>query len=629
MARNFCGFINLEENQNSDIAMKMANKLNINDLYSSRIHSYANAHLVNLYSQNFPEKHYSVFMNEMKTRYSIASFSILIHKEELINKLGCNVLPLMISEEELILRSFLKWGKNNTKYLEGDWSFVIWDNYEKEAFIAVNQHADGTLFFYQSGNKLFFSSLLTGLVGIDEIPNEVDKEKYFFENLRTSGIKFKTLYKDINFLPGGYQIRFSRNSFKLEQYWNLKSIAKVRWKNEKDYIEAFYESFNRAVCSRLDITSNWKAAMSGGLDSAATMALASNYFKEKKENLSALTYIPFDSSFNKYNSLNHYGDEKELATETANYCGNINLSFVTRDDKFLRYMLSYTKDFGTPPHIPNIWYVDKLSEQFSLSGSGLVMTAQGGNTCLTYVGIPTQSNLSQYLNDLQDGLNVDLKTHVMLVLTSTLRNLNTFIKDTKKDRRRRIKSLIQNKTFLKPEFVESIDGYALLEDYLYRYDPEKSPSENMFLKKLRPGETSRLGLWNKIGTRHDIAFVDPTRDKDFLELVYSFPNYLFNKNGEQKYIYKKTFNELVSPKVMNNKKRGYNLSDIISLYQADLDTFKDLLEAKNDTYIYRSMVDMDKIREIYFLLKNEKNFNENFVHSLSTKSNSIFHALMM
>jgi len=126
MARNFCVFVDLKASTNPEIAIEMASKMNLNRLYTCSSSSLSNAHMVNLYSGNFPTPDLSTFMKEASKRYSLVSFSMLICRDKLINLLGDNIDPMSTSDEELILRSYLKWGEDVVNYLSGDWAFTIW-----------------------------------------------------------------------------------------------------------------------------------------------------------------------------------------------------------------------------------------------------------------------------------------------------------------------------------------------------------------------------------------------------------------------------------------------------------------------------------------------------------------------
>ena len=62
MARNFCGFIDFDNETNPKIVFQMANRLNLNDLYTLNEKHISHAHMINLYSENFPAPKSDDFM---------------------------------------------------------------------------------------------------------------------------------------------------------------------------------------------------------------------------------------------------------------------------------------------------------------------------------------------------------------------------------------------------------------------------------------------------------------------------------------------------------------------------------------------------------------------------------------
>jgi len=564
----------------------------------------------------------------MADRYVIASFSLLICRDELIKKLGCNLDLSVTSDEELILRCYLKWGNEMVHQLHGDWAFAVWDNVKQSLFLARNQHADGTLFYYQAGSKFFFSSLLTGLVNIEGIPNKLDKEKFFIESLVISGYRSKTLYENIHFLRPGHQLTVSKNEVQLSQYWFPLEIPKVNFKHDQEYFEAFYETYNRAIQDRLSLSDQWGFALSGGLDSAATVGLASKYFKEKNEELRALCYVPSNNDFKKLNSKREYGDESEFAQVTADFNKNVNLEYVTKDDLFWEGMIDYKRDFGVPPNIHNVWFADAIAEGAKGRGMDMVMMAQGGNQGLSFKGVPSHVSLSQYQSDLRNGLNLNTLEFIKYSLKSTYSSGKKRVKNSPKIKKKKILNTLNNLTFLSQEFINDVNGYDLLEAHYYGVDKCLTEGEFKFRRQLKPGSHCRLGLWNQIATRYDIAYVDPTRDVRLLELVSSFPNHIFYRKEEPKFLYKQSFKEVVSPKVMYNRRSGMSLSDIPHQLKNDLARFNTLIEDKQNDAVFQEMVDGKKIKALYKTIEEETSFSEVFIDELRKKSSSLFQALL-
>ncbi|MFY0594470.1 asparagine synthase-related protein [Roseivirga sp.] len=630
MSRNFCGFVDFENQTKPEIVIQMAHKLNINGIYEPLYSRNHKAHMANLYSKSFSAPESTSFMEEISERFMLASFSQLIRLDDLGRKLDINLNLGAISDEEIILRSYLKWNKDIVHHLDGDWAFAIWDKFNQELFLARNPHGDGTLFYYADNNRVFFSSILTGLVNVTGIPNDLDKEKVFMETLTASGFESRTLYKNIHFLKPAHYLSVSRQGKQLNQYWNPLEKPKVNFKHDTEYFEAYFETFDRAVRDRLTGRKNFGFAISGGLDSAATIGIASKYLKKRNEIAHALCFVPTYKNVQEYDTLIKEGDEREFAQATADFNGNIHLDLVTKSEPFWSFMSKYTKDFGVPPHMTGVLFADILAESGHDKGMTHLMIGQGGNQSLTFEGTPSHSSLRQYQNDLSEGLkyNLNLQEFCVLLSKSIVASGKKVFDQASRTRQKRVRKIIDKMTLLSDEFIKSVNGYELFEEHLYGKKSRINEGEFKFRKKLKIGSHCRLGLWNQIGTRYDIVFIDPTRDKYLLELLTSFPNHIFNRKGEQKYLFKQAFKDKIPNKVINYQKKGINLSDLINRYQDDMDNLDALIKSKMNTPLYNELIDPKKLLNFQNALKSKRYDPETFVPELYQKGVSLFHALL-
>lgn len=111
MVRNFCGFVDFENQTNPQVTIQMAEKLNINQLYESRPLQLSKAYFVNVYSKSFAASRNSDFLKQMESRYRLTSFSLLIRLAELGKKLGFDFNHSEISDEEFIFKILFKMGQ--------------------------------------------------------------------------------------------------------------------------------------------------------------------------------------------------------------------------------------------------------------------------------------------------------------------------------------------------------------------------------------------------------------------------------------------------------------------------------------------------------------------------------------
>lgn len=324
------------------------------------------------------------------------------------------------------------------------------------------------------------------------------------------------------------------------------------------------------------------------------------------------------------------GDERYMAQETADFSGNINLSPITKKFPFWSFLIDYTQDVGTPPHMLSIIFSTIVAEAARAKNLTFVMNGQGGNQGLSFEGVSSHASLSQYRSDLRYCLGDRLSTteFAKSLIKATYGSGRKRLKTWSGSDQKAVMKIANERTWLSHDFVKNVNGYDLLKEHYFGTD-KQIEGEFKLRKQLKPGKHCRLGLWNQIGTRHDIIFIDPTRDKRFLELLVSFPNHIFNRKGDSKFLFKQAFKGNVSPKVMDYKKQGRNLADLINRYQDDLKHMDSLLKLKENDELFNEMIDPKKLRTFYEAFEGEVGYSNAKIIELTYKSTSLLQALLL
>jgi asparagine synthase (glutamine-hydrolysing) len=179
-----------------------------------------------------------------------------------------------LSDAEVILNAYKKWGDNCVKHLMGDFAFAIWDDREQRFFCARDHFGVKPFYFTHIDNKFAFSSSLNELrlnPRVSNTVNEIAVGDYLLfgvnQDLST------TIFKDIQRLPPGHTLTVANGSITTRRYWTSEPTTEVRFRDAASYVERFRELLARAVKDRLR-TDRVGISMSGGLDSTSLAALA-------------------------------------------------------------------------------------------------------------------------------------------------------------------------------------------------------------------------------------------------------------------------------------------------------------------------------------------------------------------
>jgi len=205
---------------------------------------------------------------------AITSDARIDNRDELISDCGIRGPASHISDSQLILAAYEKWGEKCPERLFGDFAFVIWDQ-RQQALLCARDGMGVVPFYYHSSRDVFlFASEIKALLAMAGVPRELNEMKvadYITKNFADSTATF---YKDIYRLDPGHTLTVSKRGTSRRCYWALDPSREVRLPSDEAYAEALREIFARAVRCRLRSAFPVSSELSGGLDSSSIVCMA-------------------------------------------------------------------------------------------------------------------------------------------------------------------------------------------------------------------------------------------------------------------------------------------------------------------------------------------------------------------
>ncbi|HML38939.1 MAG TPA: asparagine synthase (glutamine-hydrolyzing) [Bacillota bacterium] len=225
------------------------------------------------------------------------------------------------SDTEVLLTSYIEWGEACLQRLNGIYAFAIWDEKRKQLFLARDRIGVKPLFYCQKGSSFLFGSEIKALLAhpmiFPRITREGLAEIFALGPARTPGIG---VFSGISELKPGHWMKVDRDGLAIRQYWALNSHS-----HEDDFEhtaarvrELVYDSIERQLVSDVPLC----ALLSGGLDSSAITAVASEVYKrDGKEPIRtfSIDYVGND----KYFQANEFQPNPDApwAEEVSKYLG--------------------------------------------------------------------------------------------------------------------------------------------------------------------------------------------------------------------------------------------------------------------------------------------------------------------
>ena len=181
----------------------------------------------------------------------------------------------IISDSQLILRAYMKWGESCVDYLLGDFAFAIWNERTQALFLARDQMGCKPLYYHCSEGLLVFASSANAVARVGQVGATVDEGRIADYLIEMEGLdQTGTWYREISRMPPAHCVLYRGDAFRPLKYWELQPADSSHLKTDADYLEAFTEVYTEAVRSRLRCHKNPASMLSGGLDSSTVVALA-------------------------------------------------------------------------------------------------------------------------------------------------------------------------------------------------------------------------------------------------------------------------------------------------------------------------------------------------------------------
>ncbi|MDJ0795461.1 MAG: asparagine synthase (glutamine-hydrolyzing) [Calothrix sp. MO_167.B12] len=183
------------------------------------------------------------------------------------------------TDTEVILKLYQKEGLNCVQHLRGMFAFAIWDEWEKTCFLARDPLGIKPLYYWQSGSTLVFASELRAILASGLPAVNLSQSGLYGYLISGSAPEPYTLIEDINCLEAGYWLYWQADKITKKQYWEIDfTPQKISLIEAQERVHtALLDSIKHHFVSDVPVG----LFLSGGIDSTAVLALASQTQKEE------------------------------------------------------------------------------------------------------------------------------------------------------------------------------------------------------------------------------------------------------------------------------------------------------------------------------------------------------------
>lgn len=188
------------------------------------------------------------------------------------------------SDTEVLLAAYIAWDVWCVNYINGIFSFAIWDEERERLFLCRDHLGVKPLYYMQKDDWMIFGSEIKAIMQhpvAEPIIDETGICEIF--GLGPAHSLDNGVFKDVKQLPPAHWMVYQQDSCRIEEYWKLEVNEHTDDENEtgEHVRELLTDAIKRQLVSDVPVCT----FLSGGLDSSVISAVASKEFSKRGEKL--------------------------------------------------------------------------------------------------------------------------------------------------------------------------------------------------------------------------------------------------------------------------------------------------------------------------------------------------------
>jgi len=178
------------------------------------------------------------------------------------------------SDTEVVLLSYLAWGKDCFAKFNGGFAVAIYDALTHELVLARDRFGKRPLFYCLQGKTVLFASELKAFANIPGFQFQWDSEQLASIFVHWTPLPHQTGFKNIQQLPTAGVLQVRDGTIQLAQYADLEMTGETFTGTEEEAAEKTRSLLHESVRLRLQSDVAVGVYLSGGLDSSIVALLA-------------------------------------------------------------------------------------------------------------------------------------------------------------------------------------------------------------------------------------------------------------------------------------------------------------------------------------------------------------------
>ncbi|HEC16983.1 MAG TPA: hypothetical protein ENI99_10520 [Sedimenticola sp.] len=213
-------------------------------------------------------------------RYALIADARIDNREELQQALKEELSRHeTLTDGDLILAAYMKWGNRCPARLLGDFAFVVRDRHQNLFFAAVDPFGLRALHYSAGNGVLCIATDAQQILQHPAITPRLD-ETALASWILGNPLPDQSMFQDIHRIPAAHALSWCNGHGIISRYWNLDPAFRIRYNRIDEYTEHLTHLLQQSVLARLRSNSTvYATELSGGMDSTTITAIASRNLK--------------------------------------------------------------------------------------------------------------------------------------------------------------------------------------------------------------------------------------------------------------------------------------------------------------------------------------------------------------
>ena len=217
----------------------------------------------------------------------------IYNRDDLLNECGLSERK-DISDSEIMMAAYLRWGEKAPLHVNGDFSFAVYDHHKEELRLFSDHLGIRPIFYYENADTFVFATDYHAILSLGSVPRRVNGAAvYRVISSDHVSLPEETHFDGLYKVPQAHFIHVNKFSSRKVKYWTPGRNGLRVPENEEECAREIRDLMNNAVQIRTNvITEPIATDLSGGLDSSAITIFAARHLRQQDKKPVCFCWAP-------------------------------------------------------------------------------------------------------------------------------------------------------------------------------------------------------------------------------------------------------------------------------------------------------------------------------------------------